>query len=446
MKKFFTLILAIFFAFIVNAQVAPDFTATDIHGNEYNLYEILDGGQYVLIDFFFTTCGPCQNVTPKIKKAYEALGCNEHDVFFIEISPSDNNAACQNWCNNYGIEYPTISQEGGGLDICISYGIQLYPTVQLISPDKEIVIDDLYPIGSEYVVINALAPYGIEEHDCNSISAPLNVNLEIEEGEELGTKIANISWESPYPNEDISYNIYRNNDLLESNFTETFFKDLTLQEYIFNQPNTTVQIEYCIETIKDDNTSPKECISKEINLCTAPYDLINSIYILKEGILGFKWKYVYYTDLAENLLILRNDEIIDSIEIKDLSDGINYEYIDTSEDLVLDQEYKYNVVAMYTDGCSATSDSIMLTPVSGINKSANDVDIFPNPARNIINISAENIKSIELYSIFGLIIDTFHEIDTNFVTVNVTDYNKGTYLLKITFKNNKTLIKKVIIY
>lgn len=34
------------------------------------------------------------------------------------------------------------------------------------------------------------------------------------------------------------------------------------------------------------------------------------------------------------------------------------------EDLVLDQEYKYNVVAMYTDGCSATSDSI-LTPVSG---------------------------------------------------------------------------------
>lgn len=68
------------------------------------------------------------------------------------------------------------------------------------------------------------------------------------------------------------------------------------------------------ETIKDDNTSPKECISKEINLCTAPYDLINSIYILKRGILGFKWKYVYYTDLAENLLILRNDEIIDSIE------------------------------------------------------------------------------------------------------------------------------------
>ncbi len=32
---------------------AVDFTATDTEGNEVNLFEILDGGQYVCIDFFF---------------------------------------------------------------------------------------------------------------------------------------------------------------------------------------------------------------------------------------------------------------------------------------------------------------------------------------------------------------------------------------------------------
>lgn len=34
---------------------AVDFTATTTEGEEFNLFEILDGGQYVCIDFFFTT-------------------------------------------------------------------------------------------------------------------------------------------------------------------------------------------------------------------------------------------------------------------------------------------------------------------------------------------------------------------------------------------------------
>jgi hypothetical protein len=59
MKKFI-LLMAIFFASILtfaqtNLTEAVDFTGTDIYGNEFNLFEILDGGQYVCIDFFRTT-------------------------------------------------------------------------------------------------------------------------------------------------------------------------------------------------------------------------------------------------------------------------------------------------------------------------------------------------------------------------------------------------------
>ena len=60
MKKF-TLILGILLATTITiAQYTPlteavDFTATDIEGVEHNLFSILDGGQYVCIDFFFTT-------------------------------------------------------------------------------------------------------------------------------------------------------------------------------------------------------------------------------------------------------------------------------------------------------------------------------------------------------------------------------------------------------
>ena len=53
------LFLGLFIATFSFAQTplstAVDFTANDFEGNEFNLFEILDGGQYVVIDFFGTT-------------------------------------------------------------------------------------------------------------------------------------------------------------------------------------------------------------------------------------------------------------------------------------------------------------------------------------------------------------------------------------------------------
>ena len=90
MKKVFTLLLALAFGFGLKAQCpltqAVDFTATDVHGTEVHLFDILDGGQYVLVDFFFVNCGPCQQATPKVVESYYAMGCNQHDVYYIEIS------------------------------------------------------------------------------------------------------------------------------------------------------------------------------------------------------------------------------------------------------------------------------------------------------------------------------------------------------------------------
>ena len=179
MKKTLFFVFALLLSFGLKAQcpltTAVDFTATDCHGTNVHLFDILDGGQYVLIDFFFTTCGPCQQATPKIVESYSALGCNMYDVYYIEISTSDGDAACQNWAANYGVEYPTISTAGGGNTICSQYGIQQYPTIILIAPDRSIVIQDLWPISNAQTVINALAPYGIQEHDCTTPVGELTI-------------------------------------------------------------------------------------------------------------------------------------------------------------------------------------------------------------------------------------------------------------------------------
>ena len=185
MKKVFTLILALAMGFGLKAQcpltTAVDFTATDCHGTEVHLFDILDGGQYVLIDFFFVNCGPCQQATPKVVESYYAMGCNMHDVFYMEISDRDSDAACQNWCQNYGVEYPTIGGPAGGSGICNTYQIGAFPTVILIAPDRQILINDLWPINNAQTVITALEQHGLQQHDCNTPSYNPQVSITIDQ-------------------------------------------------------------------------------------------------------------------------------------------------------------------------------------------------------------------------------------------------------------------------
>ncbi len=171
MKKITLLFLMALATITTSAQTplttAVDFTATDVEGHEHNLFQVLDSGQYVLIDFFFTTCGPCQDAAPKINEAYLYFGCNNFDVMFWAIDTGDDDAACIAFDETFGVEYPTISGvEGGGTAICNTYQIGAYPTVILIAPDHSIVVQDIWPIPSAQTIIDELEGYGITQNDC----------------------------------------------------------------------------------------------------------------------------------------------------------------------------------------------------------------------------------------------------------------------------------------
>lgn len=172
MKRFLTILL-VAFGMSMNAQTslytAVDFTATDCNGNTINLFEILDRGQYVLIDFFYYNCGPCQKACPKLVEAYKAYGCNEHDIFFMEISYTDIDAKCQEWEEQYGVEYPTIGIEGGGFEIAETYEIASYPTILLISPTKTILINDFPHFETTQDIIDKISSVTsrIKEYPCS---------------------------------------------------------------------------------------------------------------------------------------------------------------------------------------------------------------------------------------------------------------------------------------
>ena len=184
MKKFLSFAFALFLSISVSAQTtlteAVNFTSTAHNGEQIDLFEILDGGQYVLIDFFFSTCGPCKETTPRLIDAYYMLGCNEGDIYFMEISPSDNNASYSigQWFAQFDIPFPTIHTKTGGDTgdkIEEMYGVKAHPTCIIIAPDRKIVNQDYYPKSTEEMVEYLTTTFDIEANYCGNQTPAVSV-------------------------------------------------------------------------------------------------------------------------------------------------------------------------------------------------------------------------------------------------------------------------------
>ena len=169
MKKII-LILLIALGLQTHAQTslttAVDFTVTDVHGETYNLFSILDDGKYVIVDFFFTTCPPCVASVPVLNQAYTDYGCNTGEVVFLSMDAGDTDAQVLQYENDYGGLLPSISGVNGGGDAVNSiYGIGAYPTVILIAPNRTILEQDIYPVTN---ITTALPNNGLNMASCDT--------------------------------------------------------------------------------------------------------------------------------------------------------------------------------------------------------------------------------------------------------------------------------------
>ncbi|MDC7999766.1 T9SS type A sorting domain-containing protein [Aequorivita todarodis] len=80
-----------------------------------------------------------------------------------------------------------------------------------------------------------------------------------------------------------------------------------------------------------------------------------------------------------------------------------------------------------------------------ITSPSSKIAIFPNPAKDIVNISTqEEITSIQVYNITGQQVLTLENEDQNLNSVDVSSLEKGVYLLKIEAQNNMRSSHKLI--
>lgn len=152
MKKLLLTIIALFTfgTLSVSAQmaagnIAPDFTGTDLNGNTWNLYSLLDQGKTVYIDVSATWCPPCWSYhnAGELEDLYNNHGPNgtvsqDVMVFYVEGDASTTLADLQGTGGNTqgdwvtGTPYPIIDDATIGDALQINY----FPTIYIICPDR----------------------------------------------------------------------------------------------------------------------------------------------------------------------------------------------------------------------------------------------------------------------------------------------------------------------
>ena len=112
---------------IVYAQMAPDFTLTDIDGNVFSLSDFR--GKVVLLDFFATWCGPCRAEMPHLKALNEKFG-EELVIISISVDPNyDSVERLKSFRQDYNITW-TLARDT--TNVQAQYNVTAIPTLYII--------------------------------------------------------------------------------------------------------------------------------------------------------------------------------------------------------------------------------------------------------------------------------------------------------------------------
>lgn len=152
MRKFraFVLLLCLHQALLAqlpSGAIVPNFTTTDLNGQSWDLYNLLDQGKIVVLEISATWCPPCWayhngHAMHKFYEQHGPDGDNKARVLFVEGDPATN-VNClygTSGCNNYtpgnwvaGTPFPIINDAA----IADSFKVNYYPSIYVICPNRK---------------------------------------------------------------------------------------------------------------------------------------------------------------------------------------------------------------------------------------------------------------------------------------------------------------------
>jgi len=452
MKYFLTLLFVSFFAIISYGQlpdgsIAPDFTVTDINGEEHNLYEKLDEGKTVILDIYATWCSPCWNFHSShvLTDIWNELGPDGTDEVFIiaiegdlDTNSDDLYGAGSNTKGNWveGTPYPIVDEtegQGGLGTIASDYMVVAFPAVYFICPDRSVSKIGWQSVVSEYSsLVDSCFRYqgennlritaysGVEGTICEAVDFTPSISFQ-----NLGNQTATsatfdftingtteqFNWEGNLPT-------FQFAELDFSNVT-AFSTDILIEIVDVNSQS---------DNYPDNNTLETSILTPLITeIDTVTIEIMTDTYGAE----------TYWAVLNDS------DEII--AEGGNLAVGLNVtiDSLVTTEAPTHPNAYSENT--LYTSDNPFAHSEFVSTETVFIN----EIKTIPNPVVNDLTIeipdNSTSVRSINIFDIQGKVIFNTTTVNTSNhqIKLDLSDFHSGIYILEVRFEDGTATQRKI---
>jgi len=117
-----------------------------------------------------------------------------------------------------------------------------------------------------------------------------------------------------------------------------------------------------------------------------------------------------------------------------------YGYVDYSVQATVDGKLYYRIESIDRDGRKQYSEIKNVT----LGNRDEGLSIYPNPAKDVVTVETKGAKALQIVDCLGRIIIDKKIINNQSTTINVQEFLKGIYVVKMVMNNNTTLLSKFI--
>ncbi len=122
---------------LLPGETVPDFAFTAFSGETVKLSDLR--GRYLLLDFWYTWCGPCVDALPAVRKLHDAYGADKRLVV-LGLNLDDDPAKARQFVKDHPLPWTQGSLGGRTNDpVLARYPVSSVPAYVLIGPDGKLI-------------------------------------------------------------------------------------------------------------------------------------------------------------------------------------------------------------------------------------------------------------------------------------------------------------------